>query len=655
MKELYKKRNIGITAHVDSGKTTLTERILYYTGVNHKIGEVHDGNTVMDSSKQEKDRGITINSAATVCDWNDVKITIIDTPGHVDFTAEVRRSLRVLDGLVFLFSSVDGVEPQSETNWRMANEYNVSRITFVNKMDRVGANYYDVISQMKLKLGAYPVAIQIPIGSEEAFEGSIDLIDMVAIYQDGELGENILVKEIPANMLAEATEMRTRMIDELINIDNILLEKYFDNTIDNIDIKDSLRRMCLNNSCTPVMCGSAFKNKGVQKLLDGVVDYLPSPIDNSNDENKPFSSLLFKTVSDTFGRLSFIRIYSGSIKIGDSILNASNEAIEKVSKIYAIYADKKKSLDYAEAGDIVAIVGMKNSSTGHTLCDKTHPVLLEEIVFPTPVISVSIEPKTKGDYDKLAIALSKIMDEDPTIMVNFDVETNQTILSGMGELHIEVVIGKLKEYHSVELNTGKPIVSYREKINNVIEHREVLSKQTGGRGKFADIYFRISKTDSDDGFEFVNKIVGGVIPKEFIPAIEKGFKNCLKSGKHNYMLQSMKIELLDGSFHSVDSDAYSFELCAKDAFKSVLNKLDISLLEPVMLLNVTTPNDYTSNVISDLSKRGGMILNIDGNGVTSQIKGNVSLSNMFNYTTDLRTLSSGRANASIEFSHYAVK
>lgn len=655
MKNLYKKRNIGITAHIDSGKTTLTERILYYTGVNHKIGEVHDGNTVMDSTKQEKERGITINSAATVCDWNDTKITIIDTPGHVDFTAEVKRSLRVLDGLVFLFSSVDGVEPQSETNWRIANEYDVSRITFVNKMDRVGANYYDVIAQMRSKLGAYPIAIQIPIGSEDNFEGSIDLVDMVAIYQSGEFGENIDIREIPSDLLLEANEMRAKMIDDLINIDDVLLQKYFDNTIENIDIKESLRRMCLSNLCTPVMCGSAFKNKGVQRLLDAVVDYLPSPSDRGNDVDKPFASLLFKVVSDTFGRLSFVRIYSGSIKVGDSILNASNESFEKISKIYAIYADKKKSLDYAEAGDIVAIVGMKNSTTGHTLCDKSNPILLEEINFPTPVISVAIEPKTKNDYDKLSIALSKMMDEDPTIVVNFDTETNQTILSGMGELHIEVIIDKLKESYSVELNIGKPIVSYREKINNVVKHREVLSKQTGGRGKFADICFRISKTDSDEGFEFFNKIVGGVIPKEFIPAIEKGFRNCLKNGKYGYMIQSMKIELIDGSYHSVDSDSYSFEMCAREAFRSVLDKLDVSLLEPVMLLNVSTPNDYTSNIISDLSRRGGVVLNIDGNGISSQVKGNVPLSNMFNYTTDLRTISSGRANASVEFSHYAVK
>lgn len=650
MKNLKKKRNISIVAHVDSGKTTLTERILYYTGVNHKIGEVHDGNTVMDSTKQERERGITINSAATMCDWNDNRITIIDTPGHVDFTAEVRRSLRISDGLVFLFSSVDGVEPQSETNWRIANEYSVSRITFVNKMDRIGANFYEVISEMKSKLGANPIAIQIPIGVEDSFNGVIDLIEMKAIYQNGEAGEFLEVTEIPAEQLEESNQMRNQMIDELINIDDILLSKYFEDTITDSDIKESVRRMCLLNKCTPVMCGSAFKNKGVQRLLDGIIDYLPSPIDMENDEGKPFSSLLFKTVGDKFGKLSYIRIYNGSIKVGDSILNSTNDEVEKISKIYAMYADKKSSLDFANAGDIVAIVGMQNSFTGHTLCDKNNPVILEEIVFPVPVMSVSIEPKTKTDYDKLAVALSKVLDEDPTITVNIDEQTNQMILSGMGELHIEVIVTRLRDDYGVDINIGEPIVSFRDKINNSITHREVLNKQNGGRGKYADIEFIISKTDSDEGFEFVNKIVGGAIPKEFIPSIEKGFKNSLKDSR----LQSMKIELIDGSYHRVDSDLHSFELCARDAFRNAFGKLDISLLEPVMLLNITTPNSYTSNVISDVSKRGGLVLNIDGNDLISQVKGNVPLSKMFNYTTDLRTISSGRANANVEFSHYAV-
>ena len=446
--------------------------------------------------------------------------------------------------------------------------------------------------------------------------------------------------------------MRTKMIDDLVNIDDSLIDKYFDKNIQTDDIKKSLRDMCLSNKCTPVMCGTAFKNKGVQKLLDSIIDYLPSPLDMENDIDKPMSSLLFKNVGDVHGKLSFIRIYTGRIKVGDTIYNSSTEQLERVSKIYAIYADKKESVEFAEAGDIVALVGMKSSTTGNTLCDKNNIVILEEIVFPTPVMSVSIEPKTKNDYDKLANALAKIVDEDPTVIVNVDSETNQTILSGMGELHIDVIIGKLKEYHNVELNVGKPIVSCRDRIENTIEHREVLSKQTGGRGKFADIVFRISKADDDNGFVFINNIVGGAIPKEYIPAIEKGFKLCMKNGKNN-PLQSMKIELIDGSYHNVDSDSYSFELCAKEAFKSVINKLNVVTLEPTMLINISTPDEYTSNIISDLSKRNGIVVDIDGNGVISNVKGHVKLSCIFNYTTDIRTISKGRANATIEFSHYS--
>ncbi len=654
MKNLSNIRNIGIVAHIDSGKTTLTERILYYTGVNHKIGEVHDGNTTMDHMKQERDRGITITSASTTCEWNKNQINIIDTPGHVDFTVEVNRSLRVLDGLVFLFSAVDGVEPQSETNWRLANDYNVSRIAFVNKMDRTGSDFLSVVKDIKEKLGANPIAIQIPIGSEDKFEGIIDLISMKAIYQSGERGINIEVTDIPSDMIELATSMRNIMIESLADVNDIILDKYMNNVdISYDDIINALQAGCISNTIVPVLCGSAFKDKGVQALLDHIVNLLPSPLDRGGDVNKPFVGLIFKVVSDTHGKLTFIRVYDGKLEPGDTVLNSVSGEKERISRIYQMHANSKKAVDIAYAGDIVAIVGLKNPKTGHTLCDVNNPIVLESMNFPDPVISIAIEPKTQLDYDKIGVALSKLTDEDPTFIVRSDSELGQTIISGMGELHLEVKIELLRTDYNVEVNKGIPKVAYKERLQNTIKHREVLSKQTGGRGKFADIQFEIGPADDGiEGLQFINEISGGVIPREFIPSIEKGFKNSINNGSHGYPIQSMKVRLIDGSFHSVDSDSYSFELCAQEAFRNVLESCKPYLLEPIMSARVITPEVYTGGVVSDLSKRHGEISELSDRGALKYIQVNVPISKMFGYMTDLRTITSGRGDYTMVFSHY---
>jgi elongation factor G len=654
MKNLSKVRNIGVTAHIDSGKTTLTERILYYTGVNHKIGEVHNGDTTMDHMKQERERGITITSAAVTCEWNKNQINIIDTPGHVDFTVEVNRSLRVLDGLVFLFSAVDGVEPQSETNWRLANEYNVSRVAFVNKMDRVGSDFLSVVNQMKEKLGANPIAIQIPIGAEESFEGIIDLINMKAIRQSGEMGINVETTDIPQELLELATSMRNIMIEELANVSDILLDKYMNNIeISSQDIIDALHIGCVNNTIVPVLCGSAFKNKGVQTLLDQIVNLLPSPLEKGCDETKPFVGLIFKVVSDTHGKLTFVRVYNGQLKAGDTILNSVTGEIERISRIYQMHANLKKNVEIAYAGDIVAVVGLKSPITGHTLCDVKHSVILESMNFPDPVISVAIEPKTQADYDKISIALSKLTEEDPTFIVKSDSELGQTIISGMGELHLDIKIDLLKTDYNVEVNKGVPKVAFKERLQTSVIHREVLSKQTGGRGKFADIQFEMGPADEGvEGIQFVSEVTGGSIPREFIPAIEKGFKNCINNGMFGYPIQSMKIRLFDGSIHSVDSDAYSFELCAGQAFRAILAKCDPCLLEPIMSARVITPEEYTGGVVGDLSKRKGIISEMSDKGKLKYIDVKVPISRMFGYMTDLRTITSGRGGYSMVFSHY---
>lgn len=654
MKNLLNIRNIGIVAHIDSGKTTLTERILYYTGVNHKIGEVHNGDTTMDHMKQERDRGITITSAATTCEWNNHKINIIDTPGHVDFTVEVNRSLRILDGMVFLFSAVDGVEPQSETNWRLANEYNVSRIAFVNKMDRVGSDFQNVVNQIREKLGSIPVPIQIPIGCDDSFEGIIDLISMKSIKQSGDMGEIIEIGEIPDDMMQISNDMRHNMIEELANHSENILSKYVDGiNISEEDIIIALRKGCISNQIVPVLCGSAFKNKGVQTLLDQIVNLLPSPIDTGCDVNKPFLGLIFKVISDTHGKLTFVRIYNGSLKSGDVILNSVTGDMERISRIYQMHANVKKSIDIAYAGDIIAVVGLKGSKTGHTLCDDKHPIILESMNFPDPVISVAIEPKTQGDYDRISIALSKLTEEDPTFIVKSDSELGQTIISGMGELHLEVKIELLRTDYNVEVNKGIPKVAYKERLFSTIKHREVLSKQTGGKGKFADIQIEVGPADDGvDGLQFINDISGGSIPREFIPSIEKGFRNCINSGLFGYPIQSMKVRLFDGGFHAVDSDSYSFELCAMAAFRSVLEKCKPYLLEPIMATRVVTPEVYTGGVISDLSKRSGVISELADKGMYKYIHANVPISKMFGYMTDLRTITSGRGDYTMVFSHY---
>lgn len=654
MKNLSIIRNIGIVAHIDSGKTTLTERILYYTGVNHRVGEVHDGNATMDHMKQERERGITIVSAATKCEWKGTEISIIDTPGHVDFTVEVNRSLRVLDGLVFLFSAVDGVEPQSETNWRLANDYQVSRIAFVNKMDRVGADFGKVVDDIRDKLGGKAIAIQWPIGAEDQFEGIIDLIGMKAIRQSGEMGVTIETSEIPESMLEHAMAMRATMIEALCETDLHLLDRYVNNQeIRAEHIMAALRQGCLENTVVPVLCGSAFKNKGVQILLDQVVNLLPSPLDKGNDVAKPFVGLVFKVIADKHGKLAYLRLYDGQLKAGDTVLNPSSGETERISRIYQMHANVKKAVDVAYAGDIVAVVGTKDSKTGHTLCDLHHPVELEAMHFPDPVISVAIEPKTQADYDKIAFALSRLAEEDPTFVVRSDAELGQTIISGMGELHLDIKIDLLKTDHHVEVSKGIPKVAYKERLQDTVKHRELFSKQNGGKGKFAEIHFEIGPGDEGvEGLQFVNDISGGVVPKEYIPAVEKGFRNCLNDGLHGYPIQSLKVRLFHGNYHPVDSDAYSFELCAQEGFRRSLENCHPYLLEPVMSAQVITPDVYTGAVVSDLNKRHGIISGLNDKEGLKYIQVDVPIAKMFGYMTDLRTITAGRGNFTMSFSHY---
>lgn len=654
MKNLSIIRNIGIVAHIDSGKTTLTERVLYYTGVNHKIGEVHDGNTTMDHTKQERERGITISSAATRCEWKGAEISIIDTPGHVDFTVEVSRSLRVLDGLVFLFSAVDGVEPQSETNWRLANDYQVSRLAFVNKMDRTGADFLNVVSDIRGKLNGNAIAIQLPIGAEDQFEGVIDLVQMKAIRQSGEMGVHMDVGEIPPEMIALSEAMRVEMIEALCDVDPRLMDKYVnDQEITAEDIVAALRKGCLENSVVPVLCGSAFKNKGVQILLDQVVALLPSPVDKGNDVGSPFVGLIFKVVADKHGKLAYLRLYKGQLKAGDVVLNAITGESERISRIYQMHANAKNSVDVAYAGDIVAVVGTKESKTGHTLCDVHHPVVLESMSFPDPVISVAIEPKTQADYEKIAFALSRLAEEDPTFLVKSDAELGQTIISGMGELHLDIKIDLLKTDHGVEVSKGAPKVAYKEHLANTVTHCERFIKQTGGNGKYAVIHFEMGPGDEGrEGLQFINDISGGVIPKEFIPAVEKGFRACLSGGLHGYPIQSMKVRLFDGACHAKDSDAYSFELCAQEGFRHALGKCEPYLLEPVMSAQVMTPDAYTGAVVSDLNKRHGIISDLNDKEGVKYIQVDVPIAKMFGYMTDLRTITAGRGNFSMAFSHY---
>ncbi|MDA9242353.1 elongation factor G [Flavobacteriaceae bacterium] len=688
-RDLKYTRNIGIAAHIDAGKTTTTERILFYTGVSHKIGEVHDGAATMDWMEQEQERGITITSAATTCTWNfptkqGEKITeskpyhfnIIDTPGHVDFTVEVNRSLRVLDGLVFLFSAVDGVEPQSETNWRLADNYKVPRMGFVNKMDRQGSDFLKVCKQIKTMLKSNAVPVVLPIGEEDNFKGIVDLVKNQAIvWHEDKMGATFDVVDIPEEMKDEVNEYRANLIEAVAEYDDALLEKFFDDpdSISEDEVHEALRKATQDISIIPMICGSAFKNKGVQFLLDAVCRYLPSPLDKEaiigTDPDKdieverkpsvsePFAALAFKIATDPFvGRLAFFRVYSGRLDAGSYILNNRSGNKERISRIFQMHADKQNSIPFIEAGDIGAAVGFKDIKTGDTLTSEKHPIILESMDFPDPVIGIAVEPKTKADVDKLGMALGKLAEEDPTFQVKTDEASGQTIISGMGELHLDILVDRLRREFKVEVNQGQPQVEYKEAITALADHREIYKKQSGGRGKFADISFTMEPAeDGKSGLEFINKIKGGNIPREFIPSVEKGFKEAMKNGPlAGFEMDAMKVTLKDGSFHAVDSDSLSFELAAKIGYKSAAKSAKSVIMEPIMKLEVLTPEENMGDVVGDLNRRRGQVNNMDDRAGSKVVKANVPLSEMFGYVTALRTLSSGRATSTMEFDHYAA-
>ncbi len=678
-KNLKYTRNIGIMAHIDAGKTTTTERILFYTGITHRIGEVHDGAAQMDWMVQEQERGITITCAATTTFWkyqnNDYKINIIDTPGHVDFTVEVERSLRVLDGAVAIFCAVGGVEPQSETVWRQADKYNVPRIAFVNKMDRVGADYYSVVSQIKDKLKSIAVPIQIPIGSEDSFKGVIDLIDNKAViwYDDETMGTNYNLVEIPEDLKEEAAEWREKMLEAVAETDDSLLERYFEDPdlITPEEVRDVIRRATIERTIVPVMCGSAFKNKGVQRLMDAVAGYLPSPLDvgaitgihpkinkeikRDPDNEQPLAALAFKIATDPFvGRLAYLRIYSGTIHSNSTVYNPRTNKRERITRLYQMHANKQNPKDKIEAGDICAAVGFKSLKTGDTLCDIKQPISLESMVFPDPVIGIAIEPKTQVDVDKLGIALGKLSEEDPTFQVRTDEESGQTIIRGMGELHLEVLVDRLKREFNIECNQGIPQVTYKEAITESIKQTEVFKKQTGGKGKFAHIVVEISPVDEGEkDLQFINKVKGGNVPKEYIPAIEKGFRGAMYNGPlAGYKMDNLKVVLIDGSFHPIDSDSLSFEIVARMAYRKATKKAHPVLLEPIMSVEVVTPEGYMGDIISDINKRRGQVQGMESRSGARVIKAMVPLVENFGYVTVLRTITSGRATSSMEFSHY---
>lgn len=675
---LRNTRNIGIMAHIDAGKTTTTERILFYTGKNYKLGEVHEGTATMDWMVQEQERGITITSAATTVFWDfkskQYKINIIDTPGHVDFTVEVERSLRVLDGAVGLFCAVGGVEPQSETVWRQADRYKVPRISFVNKMDRAGADFFAVIDQIRTRLGANPVPIQIPIGSEEEFSGIVDLINNKAFtWNETDYGNTIEEIPIPEYLKEQVYFARTELIEGVAEESEALFEKYITDpeSLSEDEIIAAIRKATIEMRITPVMCGASFKNKGVQMLLNAIVSFLPSPLDIESisginpktekeevrhaDPNDNFCALAFKIATDPFvGRIAFFRVYSGTLKAGSYVLNTGTGKKERISRILQMHANKQNPLDAICAGDIGAAVGFKKIRTGDTLCNEKHPLVLEKIQFPEPVISVAVEPKTKADLDKLNLALVKLAEEDPTFKVHTDEQTAQTLISGMGELHLEILVDRLKREFMVEINQGQPEVSYKEAILSTVNHREVYKKQTGGKGKFADIQFEIAPVDEgESGLQFIDKVKGGNIPKEFIPSIQKGFKVAMQNGPlAGYQIENLRLTLLDGSYHSVDSDQLSFEIAARIAFREAAGKAKAVLLEPIMKLEVLTPEQYVGDVTGDLNRRRAIVEGLDTKTGLQVIKAKVPLATMFGYVTTLRTITSGRASSSMEFSHY---
>ena len=679
-RDLKYTRNIGIMAHIDAGKTTTSERILYYTGKTHKIGEVHEGAATMDWMVQEQERGITITSAATTAFWHyngeAYQINLIDTPGHVDFTVEVERSLRVLDGTIATFCAVGRVQPQSETVWRQADKYHVPKIAYVNKMDRTGADFLAVVEDIHEKLGARAIPICLPIGAEDHFEGIVDLIARKAYYYDGTSKElhNYEERPIPASMEDEVDEWRGKLIESVAEYNDEILEKFFDDpdSISEAEIIDALRKATIDMAVVPTCCGSSFKNKGIQFLLDAVMRYLPSPLDKGSVfgtdprtdkevERKPvatdpFCGLVFKIATDPFvGRLAFIRAYSGHLNAGSQVLNTRSGKKERVVRLYQMHSNKQNPIDFVEAGDICAGVGFKELRTGDTICDDAHPIVLESISFPDPVIGIAVEPKTQQDLDKLGIALGKLSEEDPTFTVQTNQDTGQTIISGMGELHLDIIVDRLRREFGVEINQGAPQVNYREAVTKAFVHRQVFKKQTGGRGKFADIQVELGPTDEGvTGLQFIDEVKGGNIPKEFIPSVEKGFKAAMANGVlAGFPMTALKVRLLDGSFHPVDSDALSFEICARLAFRKALRKCAPVLKEPIMSLEVVTPEDYMGDVVGDLNRRRGQIVNMDSKGNARIIKAKVPLSEQFGYVTVLRTLTSGRATSSMEFSHYA--
>ncbi len=673
-------RNIGIMAHIDAGKTTTTERILFYSGIIHKMGEVHEGSATMDWMRQEQERGITITSAATTIYWNynnqKFQINIIDTPGHVDFTVEVERSLRVLDGAVAVFCGVAGVEPQSETVWRQADKYNVPKLAFVNKLDRIGADFFRVINDIEEKLNANALAIQIPIGLEDDFKGVVDLIKFKAIYWDDDEGIKYHYEEIPQDTLDEAEEWREKLYEKLSELDENFMEKYLETPekITEDEIHSLIRKHTINLSVVPVLCGSALKDKGVQPLIDAVTLYLPSPLDREavkginphtkkeekreTDYNQPLSALVFKIANNPFvGNLAYVRVYSGILKTGIMVYNSRTEKKERIAKLYRMHANKQNIIEELKAGDIGAIVGFKDIKTGDTLSDNSHPIVLENITFPEPVISIAIEAKTQADTDKLIEALRKLEDEDPSLQIEINEETGQTIMSGMGELHLEILIERLKSEFKINCNQGKPQVSYREAITKTTEHQEIFKQQTGGKGKFADLTIRISPCEDREykGIKFENKIKGGAIPKEFIPAIEKGLQSAMNNGPlAGFKIYNLKVELIDGSTHPVDSDALSFQIAATHALSKACKKAEPVLLEPIMKIEITCPEENFGDVVSDLNKRRGHITKSDVRNGLRIIDGYVPLAEMFGYITDLRTMSSGRANSSMEFSHFEI-
>lgn len=676
---LKRTRNIGIMAHIDAGKTTTTERILYYTGISHKMGEVHEGSAVMDWMEQEQERGITITSAATTCYWLGMsqqypkhRINIIDTPGHVDFTIEVERSLRVLDGAVAVFCSVGGVEPQSETVWRQANKYHVPRIAFVNKMDRSGANFLRVVSQIKERLKASPIPLQLPIGAEDNFEGIVDLILMKAIYwNEADKGMTYELRDIPENMKAECQQWHDELLEAAAEASEELMEKYLDKgELSEEEIKKGIRIRTLSNEIVPVLCGSAFKNKGVQALLDAVIEYLPAPTDvqavrgeeedgsegvRESSDSAPFSALAFKIATDPFvGTLTFFRVYSGTLKSGDSVYNPIKNKKERIGRILQMHSNTRKELKEVHAGDIVAAVGLKNVTTGDTLCDLNKIITLEKMEFPEPVISVAIEPKTKVDQEKMSIALGKLAQEDPSFRVHTDEESGQTIIEGMGELHLEIIVDRMLREFNVEANVGKPRVAYRETIRKTVEQEGKYIRQTGGRGQYGHVWLRIEPKEAGSGFEFSNEIVGGVIPKEFIPAVEKGVKEQMENGViAGYPVVDIKVTLYDGSYHDVDSSEMAFKIAGSQCFKEAAVKANPALLEPIMKVEVVTPEDYMGDVVGDLNRRRGVIQGMEESPAGKTVNAEVPLAEMFGYATDLRSLTQGRATYTMEFLKYA--